>query len=139
MEAAGPLQIHTFAAAMNGFQPQVNGNSTLSLANPARWGDVVLVRKDTPTSYHLSVVVDDAAQGVTHVTRGRDLEAATDVHVLLQKLLGLPSPQYAHHRLIVDEAEQKLAKSRGSQSLRDLRAAGWTAEDVRRRLGFGPD
>lgn len=105
-------------------------------ANPSLWGDAVLVRKDTPTSYHLSVVVDDAAQGVTHVTRGADLAAATDLHVLLQKLLGLPSPVYAHHALIHDAAMQKLSKSKGSLSLRDLRASGQTPDGIRASLGF---
>lgn len=106
-------------------------------AEPGVWGDVVLVRKETPTSYHLSVVVDDAAQGVTHVTRGMDLMRATDIHVLLQALLGLPSPIYAHHGLITDGLDMKLSKSAGAQPLRELRAAGWTAERVRARLGFG--
>ena len=105
-------------------------------ARPERWGDVVLQRKETPTSYHLSVVVDDAAQGVTHVTRGRDMEAATDIHVLLQFLLGLPSPIYTFHKLLLDDAGRKLAKSKGSKSLRDLRAEGWTPDDVRRAVGF---
>lgn len=105
-------------------------------AEPDRWGDVVLVRKETPTSYHLSVVVDDAEQGVTHVTRGMDLRAATDIHVLLQALLGLPSPLYAHHGLITDGLDMKLAKSAGAQPLRDLREAGWTPDKVWRRLGF---
>ena len=105
-------------------------------AEPGRWGDVVLVRKDAPTSYHLSVVVDDAAQGITHVTRGMDLQAATDIHVLLQVLLGLPSPAYAHHGLLTDMADRKLSKSTGARGLRALREAGWTPEDVRRRLGF---
>ena len=103
---------------------------------PELWGDVVIVRKDTPTSYHLSVVVDDAAQGVTLVTRGMDLFAATAVHVVLQRLLDLDTPVYWHHELVLDEGEQKLAKSRGSQSLKSLREAGWSPEDVRRRLGF---
>ena len=103
---------------------------------PQRWGDVVLQRKDTPTSYHLSVVVDDAAQGITHVTRGRDLEAATDIHVLLQMLLGLPTPLYHFHRLLLGDDGEKLAKSKGSQSLKDLRAQGWTPDDVRRAVGF---
>ena len=133
---AGALQIHTFAPKMNRRYPPMNDISVPYAAHPERWGDVVLVRKDIPTSYHLSVVVDDAAQGVTHVTRGGDLEAATDIHVLLQRLLGLPSPLYAHHKLILDEGEQKLSKSRGSRSLRDLRAAGLSAADVRTRLGF---
>lgn len=105
-------------------------------ARPELWGDVVLQRKGTPTSYHLSVVVDDAAQGVTHVTRGRDMEPSTDIHVLLQMLLGLPSPTYTFHKLILDAQGRKLSKSKGSQSLRDLRQAGWTAEAVKRELGF---
>lgn len=104
-------------------------------ADPARWGDVVLARKDVPTSYHLSVVVDDALQGVSHVVRGRDLEAAADIHVLLQRLLGLPTPRYRFHRLLRDEAGQKLAKSRASESLAELRARGVTAQAVRRQLG----
>ena len=103
---------------------------------PERWGDVVLARKDVPTSYHLAVTVDDASQGVTHIVRGRDLEAATDVHVLLQSLLGLPTPLYHFHRLLLDDDGQKLAKSRDSRSLADLRAAGIGAEEVRRQLGF---
>jgi glutamyl-Q tRNA(Asp) synthetase len=108
------------------------------VANPWRWGDAVIVRKDTPTSYHLSVVVDDALQGVTHVVRGQDLEAATDLHVLLQALLGLPTPLYHHHGLVLDPEGDKLAKSRQSQSLAELRAAGVTAQAVRERLGFDP-
>jgi glutamyl-Q tRNA(Asp) synthetase len=106
--------------------------------NPWRWGDAVIMRKDTPTSYHLSVVVDDALQGVTHVVRGQDLEAATDLHVLLQALLGLPTPLYHHHGLVLDPEGDKLAKSRQSQALADLRAAGVTPQAVRERLGFNP-
>lgn len=94
------------------------------IAHPERWGDAVLVRKETPTSYHLAVVVDDALQGVTHVVRGQDLEAATDLHVLLQRLLGLPSPLYHHHALLREEQGEKLSKSRNSESLADLRAQG---------------
>jgi glutamyl-Q tRNA(Asp) synthetase len=105
-------------------------------ADPGRWGDVILVRKETPTSYHLSVVVDDAAQAVSHVTRGMDLHAATDIHVLLQALLGLPSPIYAHHGLITDGLDFKLSKSAGSPSLRSMRQAGWTAEGLKARLGL---
>lgn len=115
--------------------PTILDRPQIRYARPQRWGDVVLQRKDVPTSYHLSVVVDDAAQGVTHVTRGRDLEAATDIHVLLQMLLGLPAPIYHFHRLLLGDDGEKLAKSKGSQSLRDLRALGWTAEDVRRAVG----
>ncbi|WMT86693.1 tRNA glutamyl-Q(34) synthetase GluQRS [Pelagibacterium sp. 26DY04] len=105
-------------------------------ADPGRWGDVVIVRKDTPTSYHLSVVIDDAIQGVTHVTRGMDLYAATDIHVLLQALLKMESPIYTHHTLIVGEDAEKLSKSRGSESLASLRALGITPEDIRAQLGF---
>jgi len=103
---------------------------------PERWGDVVLARKDVPTSYHLAVTVDDALQGVSHVVRGRDLEAATDIHVLLQHLLGLPTPLYHFHRLLLADDGQKLAKSRDSQSLAALRRDGTTAAEIRRQLGF---
>lgn len=105
-------------------------------ADPTRWGDAVLVRKDTPTSYHLSVVVDDAAQGITHVTRGQDLFAATDLHRLLQVLLGLPAPIYQHHRLITDATGRKLSKSARDTSLRALREAGATPDDVREMVGM---
>jgi len=93
-------------------------------AQPARWGDVILARKETPTSYHLSVVVDDALQGVTHVVRGKDLEAATDVHVLLQVLLGLTTPLYHHHKLLTQAGGDKLAKSKRSPTLATLRERG---------------
>jgi glutamyl-Q tRNA(Asp) synthetase len=106
------------------------------IAEPAVWGDVVIARKETPTSYHLAVTVDDAAQGITHVVRGRDLYPATSVHVLLQKLLGLPSPAYHHHRLIVDATGRKLAKSDRDTSLRSLREAGKTPDDIRRLVGL---
>jgi glutamyl-Q tRNA(Asp) synthetase len=106
-------------------------------AYPERWGDAVLVRKDVPTSYHLAVVVDDAWQGVTHVTRGRDLFAATDLHRLLQLLLDLPQPLYHHHRLIIDAEGRKLAKSAAATSLGQLRRQGLTPADVRRLIGFG--
>jgi glutamyl-Q tRNA(Asp) synthetase len=112
------------------------GREARVVADPWRWGDAVIVRKDTPTSYHLSVVVDDAFQGVTHVVRGQDLEAATDLHVLLQSLLGLPAPLYHHHGLVLDPEGDKLAKSRQSQALAELRAAGATPQDIRQRLGF---
>jgi glutamyl-Q tRNA(Asp) synthetase len=106
-------------------------------AEPLRWGDVVLGRKETGTSYHLAVVVDDALQGVTDVIRGRDLYHATSIHRLLEELLGLSVPRYRHHRLITDKAGKRLAKSAGSRSLRSLRAEGVTAEAVRQALGFG--
>jgi glutamyl-Q tRNA(Asp) synthetase len=93
-------------------------------AEPASFGDVVLARKDAPVSYHLAVTVDDAAQGVTDVVRGRDLYAATDVHRLLQALLDLPIPHYRHHPLLSDAEGRRLAKRSGAQSLADLRAGG---------------
>jgi glutamyl-Q tRNA(Asp) synthetase len=105
-------------------------------AHPARWGDAVLVRKEIPTSYHLAVVTDDALQGITHVVRGTDLEAATDLHVLIQALLGLSTPRYHHHRLIRDDEGGKLSKSVASEALGDLRARGVTAAEIRAALGF---
>jgi glutamyl-Q tRNA(Asp) synthetase len=101
-------------------------------ADPAAWGDVILARKETPTSYHLAVVADDAAQGVTDVVRGRDLFAATSVHRLLQALLGLPAPRYHHHHLILDAEGAKLAKSTSATGLRELRERGATAADIRK-------
>jgi len=100
------------------------------------WGDVVLVRKDVATSYHLSVVVDDALQGVTHVTRGVDMYAATAVHLVLQQLLGLPSPHYQHHELIKDDVGRKLAKSLEDQSLKDFRTGGLKLGDLLKLPGF---
>ena len=105
-------------------------------ADPAAWGDVVIARKEVPTSYHLSVVVDDALQGITHVVRGRDLYAATAVHVLLQRLLGLPAPRYHHHRLITDASGRKLSKSDRDMALATLRADGRTPDDIRRMVGL---
>ncbi|HEX8239548.1 MAG TPA: tRNA glutamyl-Q(34) synthetase GluQRS [Allosphingosinicella sp.] len=93
-------------------------------AEPERFGDVVLARKDAPVSYHLAVTVDDAAQGVTDVIRGRDLYAATDVHRLLQALLGLPTPLYHHHPLLTDADGRRLAKRNGAPTLCELRAGG---------------
>lgn len=113
-----------------------NGRASERPAQPQRWGDAVIVRKDTPASYHLATVVDDAAQGVTHVVRGQDLEAATDLHVLLQRLLGLPTPAYHHHRLILDDSGRKLSKSAGDMSLASLRAEGATPDDIRSMVGL---
>jgi glutamyl-Q tRNA(Asp) synthetase len=106
------------------------------MAEPEKWGDVVLARKDTPTSYHLSVVVDDAAQGVTHVVRGQDLYQATSVHRVLQTLLGLPAPLYHHHRLILDAEGHKLSKSTNATALRELRGQGRKPADIRRMVGL---
>ena len=103
---------------------------------PELFGDVVIARKDVPTSYHLSVVVDDALQNITHVTRGRDLYPATYIHRLLQVLLDLPEPLYQHHRLIEDETGRRLSKSARDMGLRDLRDAGKTPADIRKMVGI---
>jgi len=105
-------------------------------ADASAWGDAVIAKRRVGSSYHIAVVTDDALQGVTHVVRGTDIEAATPLHMLLQRLLGLPSPHYFHHALILDEAGEKLSKSRASTSLRQLRMAGTTAREIRGRLGF---
>jgi glutamyl-Q tRNA(Asp) synthetase len=110
------------------------GETGRIVARPEAWGDVILARKETPTSYHLSVVVDEALQGITHVVRGEDLFWSTSVHRLLQELLGLPAPRYRHHRLVRDGAGRKLAKSTHSTALRELRVAGATPAEVRARL-----
>ena len=99
--------------------------------HPERFGDVVLARKDAPASYHLCVTHDDATQGVTLVTRGVDLKPATDLHRLLQVLMGWPAPRYAHHRLLTDASGRRLAKRDRAATLRDLRASGRTPADVR--------
>jgi glutamyl-Q tRNA(Asp) synthetase len=112
------------------------GESGVVAAAPERWGDVVLGRKEVPTSYHLSVVLDDARQRVTHVVRGHDLFWSTSVHRVLQALLGLPPPAYHHHRLILDADGRKLSKSTRATALRALRAAGATASDIRRMVGL---
>ena len=113
------------------------GESGDIAAEPAAWGDVIVGRKETPTSYHLAVVIDDALQGVTHVVRGRDLFAATGIHRLLQALLDLPAPTYHHHRLVLDAQGRKLAKSTGATSLRRLREGGASPADIRRMVGLG--
>ena len=112
------------------------GDDALVEAQPALWGDVVLSRSDAPSSYHLSVVLDDALQGVTHVVRGLDLFHATSVHRLLQHLLGLPLPIYHHHRLVTGADGRKLSKSEGSTGLAALRAEGRTPSDIRRLVGL---
>jgi glutamyl-Q tRNA(Asp) synthetase len=99
-------------------------------------GDVVLARRDFGTSYHLSVVVDDAAQDVTLVTRGEDLAEVTPIHVLLQRLLDLPTPTYHHHRLIRDDAGRRLAKREDAKAIARYRAEGATPDDIRRMVGL---
>ena len=106
------------------------GQGTI-MGDPLLFGDVVLARKDTPTSYHLAVTVDDHLQGVTLVTRGVDLLPSTHVHGLLQKLLGYEAPRYAHHRLLTDESGRRFAKRDRAATLRSLRESGKTAAEVR--------
>ena len=112
------------------------GETGAVAARPQAWGDVILARKETPTSYHLAVTIDDALQGVTEVVRGQDLFWSTSVHRLLQRLLDLPSPAYRHHRLIRDGAGRKLSKSTAATGLRELRAGGATPASIRRLLGL---
>jgi glutamyl-Q tRNA(Asp) synthetase len=113
-----------------------DGEAGVVAARPEAWGDVILARKETPTSYHLSVVLDDALQGVTEVVRGEDLFWSTSVHRLLQQLLGLPAPAYRHHRLVRDRAGRKLSKSTMATGLRELRSRGATPADIRRLVGL---
>jgi glutamyl-Q tRNA(Asp) synthetase len=129
MEWAGAL---TWSEA--GAGPQ--GETGELIADPAAWGDVIVGRKDTPTSYHLAVAIDDALQGVTDVVRGQDLFWSTSVHRLLQTLLDLPAPAYRHHRLIMDDNGRKLSKSTQATGLRELRAQGMTPGDIRRLVGL---
>jgi glutamyl-Q tRNA(Asp) synthetase len=112
------------------------GRAQILDAGAEQWGDAVILRKDVPASYHLAVVVDDARQGITHVTRGRDLFQATGLHRLLQVLLGLPEPLYRHHRLLTDAEGRKLAKSAGDTGLAALRAGGASPADIRRLVGL---
>ena len=101
-------------------------------------GDVVLQRRNGQIAYHLAVVVDDALQGVSDVVRGADLAEATQIHVLLQSLLGLPTPRYHHHKLIRDSAGKRLAKRDDATAISTLRSQGQSANDIRRSLGFTP-
>jgi glutamyl-Q tRNA(Asp) synthetase len=106
-------------------------------AHPEAFGDVILARKDAPTSYHLAVTLDDAAQGVTDVVRGVDLYASTHIHRLLQALLGLPTPAYHHHPLLTDGEGKRLAKRSGAPTLADLRAAGANPAELTENLRRG--
>ena len=112
-----------------------NGETGSQCARPELLGDIVRARKDFPASYHLAVVTDDALQGVTLVTRGEDLFSATHVQRLLQALLSLPTPAYAHHRLILDVDGRKFSKRDSAVTLRSLRSSGVTPEDIRRQIG----
>ena len=102
----------------------------------AQVGAIILARRDMGTSYHLSVVLDDAAQGITHVVRGQDLFEATKIHVLLQHLLGVPTPIYHHHSLIRDDAGKRLAKRDDARALSKYRAEGCTPADIRAMVGL---
>lgn len=113
-----------------------DGETGVVAARPEAWGDVILARKETPTSYHLAVVIDDALQGVTDVVRGQDLFWSTSVHRLLQNLLGLPQPAYRHHRLMLDGEGRKLSKSTTATGIRELRAGGATPADIRGLVGL---
>jgi len=132
---AAVARVGALTWAETGSGPQ--GQSGRVAAAPQLWGDVVLARKDVPTSYHLAVTVDDALQGVSDIVRGQDLFWSTSIHRLLQALLGLPEPNYHHHQLILDADGNKLSKSAQARSLRELRAAGLTATDIRRTVGLG--
>lgn len=115
---------------------EVEGEGAIR-AEPERIGDIVVARKDVGVAYHLASVLDDALQAVTHLIRGEDLRDAPHIQRLLQALLGLPTPVYRHHRLILDADGERLAKRRGGETLGDLRAAGVTGAELRSRLGFG--
>lgn len=131
-KAAGRMLELTFEERGRG----PNGEHGIIPVNPLLFGDIVLARKETPASYHLSVVVDDAFQGVTLVTRGQDLFAAAHIQRLLQALLDLPEPGYAHHRLILDAQGRKFSKRDQSVTLRDLRVQGVTPVHIRALLGL---
>lgn len=115
------------------------GESGRICVDIAAWGDPVLGRRRIPASYHLSCVIDDAAQGVTDIVRGRDLFHATSIHRVVQELFGLPEPVYFHHDLLLDENGSKLSKRRRDTALRHLREAGLTAADIRRMVGLEDD
>lgn len=130
MAAVGPLEFIETGPAHSG-QHRIDAAQMI-----AGVGDIVLARRDMGTSYHLSVVLDDAAEGVTHVTRGEDLFEATAIHVLLQRLLDLPTPLYHHHRLIRDAAGKRLAKRDDARALAKYRAEGVTPQEIRALIGL---
>lgn len=134
LDTASPAARMTRSLTWTEFSDPEMGSASKVEATPELWGDVVLARRDTPTSYHLSVVADDALQGVTHIVRGLDLFAATGIHRLLQELLGLPEPAYFHHRLILGPDGRKLSKTFRDNGLNALRIAGRTPADVRRMV-----
>ncbi len=132
-KVTGPLTFTETGAGPNG----ETGVIEITRADAEKTiGDIVLARRDMGTSYHLSVVIDDAAQGITHVTRGADLYEATKIHVILQRLLNLPTPVYHHHRLIRDEEGKRLAKRDDARAIRTYREDGASPDDVRRLIGL---
>lgn len=138
-EAGGAaLRIHAAKAAdlVGTLSFSDRGEGTIAV-DPLMLGDAVLARKDIGTSYHLAVVVDDAAQGVSLVTRGADLRVSTHLHRVLQALLGLPEPEYHHHPLIADDSGARLAKRDDARAIRTLRAEGMTPDEVRGLAGVG--
>ena len=118
------------------FTAETLSATRIAEARPQDWGDVILARRDIPTSYHLAVVTDDALQGVSHVVRGQDLYSATGIQRLLQELLGFGQPAYFHHRLVLGPDGRKLSKSLGDTGLAALRQAGMSPDDVRRLVGI---
>jgi glutamyl-Q tRNA(Asp) synthetase len=134
--AFGPDGVVTFTEEGRGPDGEHGTMSVTAAEACAGIGDIVLARRDMGTSYHLAVVIDDAAQGVTHVTRGADLFEATRIHVLLQRLLGLPTPIYHHHRLIRDAEGKRLAKRDDARAIGAYRAQGATPADLRQIVGL---
>ncbi|EPE95625.1 tRNA glutamyl-Q(34) synthetase GluQRS [Rhizobium grahamii] len=126
----------TAAGSAISWEETGDGDRGRIAADPGAWGDVILSRSDAPSSYHLSVVLDDALQEVTHVVRGLDLFHSTSVHRLLQTLLGLPAPIYHHHRLITDDDGRKLSKSHNDTGIAELRERGLSPADIRRLVGL---
>jgi glutamyl-Q tRNA(Asp) synthetase len=138
IEAGAPYALRLDVAAATARTGPLHWNESGDpvAADPAAWGDIILARKDTPNSYNLAVVIDDAVQGVTDVVRGADLLPSTSVHRLLQSLLGLPAPRYRHHSLVLDANGKKLSKSTDATALRELRRHGATLADIRRLAGL---
>ncbi len=128
----------TISGALSYTETGMDAGEIAIMDMPTTTGDIVLARRDMGTSYHLSVVIDDAAQDITHVIRGADLAEATQIHVILQHLLCLPTPIYHHHRLIRDDAGKRLAKRDDARAIAKYRAEGATPADIRQMLGLSP-
>jgi glutamyl-Q tRNA(Asp) synthetase len=126
----------SFTETGHGPNDQTGTISVSSRAIPQTIGDIVIARRDMGTSYHLSVVLDDADQDITHVIRGADLFDATAIHVILQKSLGLPTPIYHHHALVRDDSGKRLAKRDDARAISKYRAEGATLDDIRHLVGL---